>query len=190
MTDTNSGSAPPFLEGKKVILRGLRREDMSAYRNWIENPKVTELMETGWRPLSDVDVDNLYRSSTESADAVVFVIIDRETGQPVGACGLYVIQWICRRADFRIIIGEPSAWDKGLGSEAARLTVACGFDRLNLETIYLGVNTENKRAIRSYERAGFVAEGVRRKLIYRNGRYYDALMMSILREEYVAQKRA
>lgn len=184
MTDANTSIAPPFLEGQKVILRGLRREDMPAYRNWIENPKVTELMESGWRPLSDADVENLYRSSTEPNDTVVFVILDRATGQPVGACGLYLIQWVCRRADFRIIIGEPSAWDKGLGSEAARLVVACGFDRLNLETIYLGVNTENKRAIRSYERAGFVREGVRRKLIYRNGRYYDALMMSVLREEY------
>jgi RimJ/RimL family protein N-acetyltransferase len=161
---------------------------MPLYRTWIENPQVTHLMESGWRPLSDAEVESLYRSSTEPNDTLVFVIVERSTGRPVGTCGLYLIQWICRRADFRIIIGEPSAWNKGLGSEAARLVVACGFDRLNLETIYLGVNTENKRAIGSYERAGFVREGVRRKLIYRNGRYYDALMMSILREEYEASR--
>jgi len=119
---------------------------------------------------------------------LAFVVVDRKTGKPVGCCGLYAIQWICRRADFRILIGEPSAWDKGFGSEAAQLTVAYGFDKLNLETIYLGVNVENERAIKSYENAGFVREGVRRKLIYRNGRYYDALMMSVLREEYMARK--
>jgi RimJ/RimL family protein N-acetyltransferase len=176
-----------FLVGQKVMLRGLRREDMPLYRAWLENTQVTHLMESGWRPLNDAEVENLYRASTEPNDTVVFVMVDRATDRPIGTCGLYLIQWICRRAEFRIIIGEPTAWNKGFGSEAARLVVACGFERLNLETIYLGVNTENLMAIRSYERAGFVREGVRRKLIFRNGRYYDALMMSILREEYAGR---
>lgn len=177
-----------FIEGQKVDLRGLRREDMPAYRSWIDNPAVTMFMETGWRPASEQDLEELYRVSTAAPDTVAFAIVDKSSSKVVGCCGLYVIQWICRRADFRIIIGEPDAWNKGVGSEAARLTVAYGFDKLNLETIYLGVNTENEGAIKSYEKAGFVREGVRRKLIYRNGRYYDALMMSVLREEYVAGK--
>jgi RimJ/RimL family protein N-acetyltransferase len=175
-----------FIVGQNVGLRGLRREDMNDYRRWLDNPNVTHFMESGWRPANDRDLEEIYRASTEASDTVAFAIVDKEAGGTVGCCGLYAIQWICRRADFRIISGEPSAWNKGFGSEAARLTVAYGFDKLNLETIYLGVNTENKGAIKSYENAGFVREGVRRKLIYRNGRYYDALMMSILREEYVA----
>lgn len=173
-----------FLIGKKILLRGLRREDMEAYRGWIENPAVTELMESGWRPISDQELDALYKGSTEPNDTVVFVIVDRESGAAVGTCGLYLIQWICRRAEFRIIIGDPAAWNRGFGSEAAQLIVDMAFTRLNLEVIYLGVNADNVRAIRSYEKAGFKKEGVRRKLIYRNGRYYDALMMSLLREEY------
>ena len=177
-----------FIEGEKVDLRGLRREDMETYRAWLDSPAVTKFMETGWRPVSDHDLDELYRISTNTPDTVAFAIADKSTGNIVGCCGLYVIQWICRRADFRIIVGEPGAWNKGIGSEAARLTVAYGFDKLNLETIYLGVNTENEGAVKSYEKAGFVREGVRRKLIYRNGRYYDALMMSVLREEFMARK--
>lgn len=173
-----------FLVGEKILLRGLRREDMETYRGWIENPAVTELMESGWRPISDQELEALYKGSTEPNDTVVFVIVDRASGQAVGTCGLYLIQWICRRAEFRIIIGDPTAWNRGFGSEAARLLVDMAFTRLNLEVIYLGVNADNLRAIRSYEKAGFKKEGVRRKLIYRNGRYYDAVMMSLLREEY------
>lgn len=176
-----------FISGKRLVLRGLRKEDMAAYRRWLDNPDVTAFMESGWKPASDRDLDELYRISTDTPDTVAFAIVNKETNAPVGCCGLYVIQWICRRADFRIIIGVPDAWNKGLGSEAAQLTVAYGFEKLNLETICLGVNTENERAIRSYEKVGFVREGVRRKLIYRNGRYYNALMMSILREEYFAR---
>ena len=63
-----------------------------------------------------------------------------------------------------------------------------GFDKLNLNKIWLGVNSENKAAVKSYKAAGFVEEGVLRQEIYRNGRYYDATRMSILREEFHAKK--
>lgn len=182
---TDSG----FLSSDKIQLRGLKREDLPAYRSWIENPLATDLMETGWRPVSDAELNELYSSSAEKNDAVVFTIVPKTLNRPIGICGLYAIQWICRRADFRILIGDDDARGKGFGTDAAKLIVDYGFGKLNLETIYLGVNVENIKAVRSYEAAGFVHEGVRRKLIYRNGRYYDALMMSVLREEWAARRQ-
>lgn len=173
-----------FLKGPKIALRGLSRDDLPAYRSWIESADATHFMETGWRPPSEPEMESIFKSSTEPPDTAVFTIVPQETGRPIGVCGLYLIQWICRRGEFRILIGDAEGRNKGYGTEAARLVVDYGFAKLNLETIYLGVNTENVGAVRSYEKAGFKREGVRRKLIYRNGRYYDALMMSVLREEW------
>jgi RimJ/RimL family protein N-acetyltransferase len=179
---------PGFLVGEKVVLRGAQRSDMEAYRAWLDNPAVTEYLEMGWRPTSDRDLEDTFNLLTQASDAVAFVIVDKETDRPVGTCGLYLIQWVARRSQFNILIGEPDAWNRGFGTEALCLLVAYGFDRLNLESISLGVNAENKGAIRSYEKAGFTHEGRRRKFVYRNGKYYDSLMMSILREEYEANR--
>ncbi len=175
-----------FLRGETANLRGLRKEDLEAYRRWLDDPDVTRFMEMGWRPASDDDLEALYREATDGRSAVVFVIEDAATGDAVGTAGLYLIQWPCRRAQYRIHIGEPSAWNKGFCSEVTRLVVAYGFDRLNLETLYLGVNAENPSAIRCYEKTGFSIEGRQRKFIYRNGRYYDVVNMSVLREEFLA----
>ena len=41
---------------------------------------------------------------------------------------------------------------------------------------------------RAYEKTGFVHEGALRQSIYRNGRYIDALLMSMLRSEWDVQK--
>jgi RimJ/RimL family protein N-acetyltransferase len=173
-----------YLQGKKVALRAFGRGDLPAYRRWLDEPRVTEYLEMGWRPTRDSDVEAWWKLADETPDAVVFAIVDARKGKAVGTCGLYAISWIARRAQFNILIGEPTAWDKGFGTEALSLLLAYGFDVLNLESINLGVNADNKRAVRSYEKAGFAVEGVRRKFVYRNGRYYDSIMMSVLREEY------
>jgi len=187
MVDSTSTQGT-FLQGDKVQLRGIRHEDMESFRRWNDNMEATYFMETGWRPARDLDLDSVWSVSAEQEDNIVFTILDSESGKAIGTCGLYLLQWICRRAEFRIFIGEDKYHGAGRGTEATELILAYAFDHLNLETVYLGVNKENKQAIRSYEKAGFVSEGIRRQLVYRNGRYYDVLMMSILRKEYSTLK--
>lgn len=183
-------TATPFIRGDLIELRGLRREDLASYANWIDNREATYFMETGWRPAHEAELEAIFKTSTEAPDHAVFVIQDKVSKMAVGVVGLYLISWICRRAEFRIFIGESSALGRGFGTEAAKLVCAYGFDHLNLELIYLGVNTANQRAVKSYKNAGFVEEGIRRKLIYRNGKYYDAVMMSILREEFETARQS
>ena len=63
-----------------------------------------------------------------------------------------------------------------------------GFETLNLNRIYLYVFETNLRAIHVYEKLGFATEGRLRQAIYRNGRYSDALLMSMLRSEWNSKK--
>jgi RimJ/RimL family protein N-acetyltransferase len=48
----------------------------------------------------------------------------------------------------------------------------------------LDVIEYNNRALRAYEKAGFIVEGKIRSAIYRDGRYFDRIMMGILRSEW------
>jgi len=180
---------PAFLSGRAIDLVALTRADLELYRRWLDDPKVTEFLEMGARPTRDADCEAFWRLASEADDAIVFAIAERKGGKTVGTCGLYLIQWMARRAQFNILIGESSAWDKGFGTEAAHLILAYAFDVLNLNSVQLGVNADNARAVRSYEKVGFVHEGVRRQFVYRNGRYYDSVMMSVLREEYKAKRK-
>lgn len=172
-----------FLVGEKIDLAGLRRTDLDALAHWWDDAEVTHFLEMGARPTREKDIEAFWRMTSESDDNVVFAIRAKD-GRVVGTCGLYAISWVCRRAQFNILIGERDVWGKGYGTEAARLILHYAFDKLNLESVQLGVNADNQRAIASYQRAGFVAEGVRRRFIYRNGRYYDMAVFSVLREEY------
>ena len=65
-----------------------------------------------------------------------------------------------------------------------KLLLQYGFSTLNLNRIALEVYDSNSRAVRTYEKAGFVLEGRKRQAAYRHGKYSDVLIMSVLRSEW------
>jgi len=54
-----------------------------------------------------------------------------------------------------------------------------------LHKLYLRVISDNQRAIRSYEKAGFEIEGVLKDDIFVDGKFCDVTRMAIIREETV-----
>jgi RimJ/RimL family protein N-acetyltransferase len=62
------------------------------------------------------------------------------------------------------------------------------FERIGLHRVALAVFEFNERAIRSYEKAGFGIEGRLRDTIYRDGRHWDEISMSVLEPEWRAHR--
>jgi RimJ/RimL family protein N-acetyltransferase len=71
-----------------------------------------------------------------------------------------------------------------------RLLLSHGFKTLNLNRIFLHVDAENLGGIRAYEKAGFIHEARLRESAFREGRYHDDLIMSVLRSGSSRKKKA
>jgi len=84
-------------------------------------------------------------------------------------------------------LGAREYWGKGYGTDAMALILYYAFEELNLHRVSLGVLAYNPRAIRAYEKAGFVVEGAERRVANKDGVRYDAWIMGILREEWLAR---
>lgn len=65
--------------------------------------------------------------------------------------------------------------------------IGFGFGELRMERIWLNVWTENVRARRAYEKAGFVLEGTMRHDRFEDGHYTEGHVMSILRDEWLSR---
>jgi ribosomal protein S18 acetylase RimI-like enzyme len=76
----------------------------------------------------------------------------------------------------------------GLGTEATQLMLDHAFGTLGLHRIALYVFEFNERAIRAYTRCGFVIEGRSRESIWRDGRWWDELAMSVLESDWRATR--
>jgi RimJ/RimL family protein N-acetyltransferase len=112
-----------------------------------------------------------------------FIVVDLGTERPIGWTGLSRIDLRNSSADLDLVIGEPSEWDKGKGTEAARTMVEHAFEVMNLHRVQLRVACHNARAIACFTASGFAVEGTLRDDHFHRGEFASSHIMSALRDE-------
>jgi len=118
--------------------------------------------------------------------AFTFQIRTLEDNRLVGFIGLDGTAFPHGEMFVGIGLGERELWGKGYGTDAMKVILRYAFQEMNLRRVSLITFEYNLRAIRSYEKAGFVPEGRVRKYLFREGQRWDLVYMGILREEWLA----
>lgn len=172
----------PLIQGNRVILRQPVDSDIMDYLN-VEPNKELVRMYGG-------DTRNIEPKTLEKAKKFIEAIRANKLewcvefeGRCVGQARLTVNE-IDNRARYAVGLFDPSVWGKGLGTEITQLVLQYAFDVLHLHRVDLRVLEYNKRAIRCYEKCGFVREGVEREGALIEGKYETDVLMSILDREY------
>jgi RimJ/RimL family protein N-acetyltransferase len=179
--------------GERVRLRRLERTDLPRFVEWLNDPEVRNGLALSY-PMSQVHEDEWFEGTLRLEPALQPFAIDAAlgvagpTGGPttwvlVGSTGFHAVDWKSRWGEVGIVIGRKDLWGHGYGTDALRTLVRWGFRQLNLNRVFLRVDDDNARAIRSYEKIGFVHEGRLRQDRYHAGRYQDTLLMGILRDD-------
>ena len=161
----------PVLTGTAVTLRPITDADTDLIVKWRNTPSVVQnfIFRQTFTP-------EMHRNWLATKVAT------GQDGKPVGSVYYRDIDNHNRSAEYGIFIGEESARGKGLGTETARLFTDFGFAGLHLHRISLRVLAENTAARRSYEKAGFVQEGIFRDMELLGGAYRDVVFMAKLAE--------
>jgi RimJ/RimL family protein N-acetyltransferase len=175
-----------IIYGERIRLRAPSREDIPLFLEWFNDPEVTLTLFVSLPISKDEEekwFDDMLKSPLEQHPLTIEV--KQEGGwKPIGNISFMDIDWISRSAEVGIVIGEKDYWNKGYGSEAMQLMLKHGFETLNLHRIWLRVYGFNTRAIRAYEKSGFVHEGRKREASFIQGKYHDVLVMSVLQPEW------
>lgn len=187
---------------ERVRFRGLERSDIPTFVKWLNDPEVRQGILIH-QPISQAGEENWFegmikRPPDEQVLGIEIRLPGERAGMPdvpatqggeetwklIGSLAFNNIDWRNRAAELGIIIGDKSYWNQGYGTEAVRLLARHGFNTLNLNRIFLHVFETNPRAIRAYEKAGFVHEGHMRQAEFKEGKYIDVLVMSMLKDEF------
>jgi diamine N-acetyltransferase len=176
-----------MLKGNKVVLRPVKRADITNFLNWFNDPEVTQYLRL-YLPMTEMAEEKWIETLGSDPNNVHYVIetVEPETSRPIGSIGLHKIDAKNRDAEFGIAIGEKAFWSQGLGTEAAQIIIKYGFKQLNLHRISSCVYDFNQRSQKMHLKVGFKQEGRRRQVHFGNGVYSDEIIFGILREEWIA----
>lgn len=170
------------LSGKRVTLRSAKPGDQVVLERLRADAEIDHFMGVDpsgsgllWRQVF------LGEQSSALADLVVVGVHD----QPMGLVSLWDRAIPHQASEISIWLGAGYR-NGGNGTEALRLALRYAFHELALHKVYLRVLEYNARAVRTYEKCGFRAEGILREEMKVNGQWHHLIYMGVLAEEFAA----
>jgi RimJ/RimL family protein N-acetyltransferase len=177
---------PIFLKGKKVSLRPLGLQDVPFLLRWVNDP-INRQYIIRYTPVREKEEREWVEGSGKNNSSVTLGITVK--GKLIGSLGFHEINWKDRNADIGIMIGDSRYREKGYGSDAARTLVEYGFNTLNLHKLVWKAVAFNDRSVNCAKKCGFSEEGRLREFVFKNGQYFDEVILSVLREEWLAKEK-
>ena len=163
-----------MLKGKTIKLVPLEKDDLPTSLSWANDEHIkSKILRV--LPVTRLDQEKWYEDIVQNPSKIVFAIKTVDSEKHIGNIGLYDIDWIHRRAEFWVLIGEPESRGQAIGKEVMELIQEYAFSGLNLNKLYLKVGTDNELALALYEKTGFIQEGVLRHQFFINGEYLDVI---------------
>jgi len=178
-----------MLNGPLVTLRPFRADDLPRMREWMRDPETSRTWARA--PIvPDSRFEDDLAGKFKRFDTSGYFAIDDSQGHFVGRIEFENLQLVDRTAEVMIMLGEPSARGKGIGTDAMVTLLRYLFDGRQLERVWLTVITWNEAAIASYKKVGFIVEGRLREDCWIEGALHDQLVLGILRAEFNAKWNA
>lgn len=171
------------IDGERVYLSPVSIEDAECYVTWMNDPEIT-VNTHGSTRVMNVEVERDWILDTLKNQEYTFAIVSKENDILIGNCSLMHFNAIDQTATVGIFIGLEEYRSHGYGAEALNLLLSYGFNILHLHSIDLTVYDFNVRAIRCYEKIGFLECGRRHECYYLNGNRYDRITMEIFEKDW------
>lgn len=124
-----------------------------------------------------------YINSYEKQDYYRWAVILKEEDTCIGQIAFFLVDNNNMLCEIEFCVGRAYQ-NKGYITEATKAVIAYGFEKVNFNRIQITHREANNASKRVIEKCGFTYEGALRKFFYRDGKFYDRLYYSILKNDW------
>ena len=177
----------PNLQTERLLLRGLTPCDLDFVHQHFADPEIAFYLH-----------DEEPIATREEARAIInfytdpgvksynrWVIVNKLENKPIGTCGFH--KWQKRHS--RVEVGydlDKLYWNQGFMTEALIEVLKFGFRNMGVNRIEAFVHPDNLASIKILQKLGFQKEGQLREYYFHGGEFYDSLLFSLLRKEWLS----
>jgi len=171
--------------GKSVCLRAVETKDIETLLSW----RNIDSFRKNFREFRELNFNqqvDWFKGVSSSKNDFMFAIIDINTDELIGACGLLYIDWINRSADYSFYIGKDQLYiDDIYAKDASNLLLSYGFNKLNLNKIWMELYEFDNMKIDFFTNEfNFEVDGKLRQNCFEDGKYYDSFIISLLQSDF------
>lgn len=180
----------PILETKRLCLDKVEEKDAACFFDIMSLDEVTAYsgMDSLSVPEEAVEMIRSFHTSFNIERGIRWAIRLKETNQFIGTIGLNKLNLSAKKAEIGYEL-HPDYWRQQLMEEAIRAVLRHAFAEIGLYRIGAVTYPENIPSNRLLEKLGFTWEGRLRGYLHQRNESHDAFIFSVLRTEWLAEKR-
>jgi Acetyltransferases, including N-acetylases of ribosomal proteins len=173
------------IETERLVLRDFRQTDLHAYQALRLHPDFQRFCsEDDAAPANADYLLNMFIAQAAEMPRTKFQLaIEIPSEKVIGSCGIRITSADEKQGSFGCELGQ-AYWGKGYAYEAARAVIGFGFTDLDLHRIYAETISENLPAVALAKRLGMQVEGELRENRRFKGRWWNTVILSILKSEW------
>ncbi|WP_144510753.1 GNAT family N-acetyltransferase [Bacillus sp. FJAT-22090] len=176
----------PEIETDRYLLRAIEMSDAEEIFHYFSKDEVTKYydLDTFVEVNEAIRLIENWQTRFVNNEGIRWGIATKEDNKLIGSCGFH--NW--EKEHFKAEVGfevTPAYWQKGVMTEVLQEVLRYGFHQMGLYRIEALYDPANEASKRTLEKSGFTYEGTLRKSSFEKGRFCDAAICSILKEEYI-----
>ncbi len=189
-------------EAEKFYVRPFIKEDITdEYLSWFSDTEVTKYTSHGLYGYTKEQAFEFFEKAEKAGDIIWAIVVKntdpnqilcygpgKYTSIPyyihIGNIAFQNINWINRTTEFAGVIGNKDYWNKGIGTKAIGILFEHGFNKLNLNKIYLGTAVTNIGMKNIAIKLGMRPEGILIDHVFLEGQYTNIHQYGILKKEW------
>jgi [ribosomal protein S5]-alanine N-acetyltransferase len=175
----------PIIQGNLVRLRPPQAEEAAAMATWFEDLEVTRFIKLRNPPSVEAEKEFLERMARDP-DAVFWAV--EHDGKLVGGTSIVRIDWKDGHGTTGTLLGDKTAWGKGLARELMQLRAGYAFTQLPLRKLKSGYLEGNVASAKAQKAAGYREVGRWHGDKFIDGKWTDHVLTELMREDWAKAK--
>ena len=145
-----------MLETERLVIRDLHDHDsLDSYLSWMRNPADLPFIRGASSSMTLKSLAAYLKEVLENPTALQLGLFAKDSGAHIGNIKLYGFSTDFSECRVGFLIGEKRYRGKGLAAEGFNAIACYIAEHLGTRAVRLGVEPDNRRAVKAYQKMGF-----------------------------------
>jgi len=170
---------------ERLYMRVFRQEDL-AFINKLRNSDAFFDLTCGNKYFISSEWDRKWIEGKihNTSDQRYLMICRIADDLPIGYYGASDIDYVNKKAQLAGVVISKEFSGKGYATECAGMMLKELFYRLGMNMVYVYIRVDHIASLRHIEKLGFKVSALARAYVYKQNKYHDAYLLSLLKEEF------